>query len=139
MSRLVADEETKRGKGVIYAIVHEPSGRRYVGATTTRLSLRMRAHLNPLNKGVHSVKSLQEDWSRDGADAFYVDVIAREVDSELLHNVESEWIERYRAESGVYNRTKEAPPFRFGQSVFTRTVRAQATNVGDEQDRQQSA
>lgn len=118
MVRQIADEEPSKNCGIIYVIVHERTGKRYVGATRTRLSMRMRGHLGPLNNGKHPIAEFQEDWNQDGPDAFYVEVIERDVPFTKLRDVEQAWIERYREENGVYNRTRLIPPFRFGQSVF---------------------
>lgn len=58
----------KRTRGV-YLIRHEPTGRCYVGGSD-EIERRWASHQYNLGRGSHTVRDLQDDWSRDGADAF---------------------------------------------------------------------
>lgn len=74
----------------VYAIVHRPTGRVYVGASRD-VSRRWTKHRNRLNAGVHVNASLQAVWTQDGADAFgwvmleAVDILAMLQERERFH------------------------------------------------------
>ena len=76
------------GAPAVYAITHE-SERRYVGVTS-HLSHRRGEHLAALRRGRHHVLRLQEDWDRDGPNAFTLLVL----DDEATFQRELHWIRR---------------------------------------------
>lgn len=116
---MLEDGPRVNGCGTVYAIVHIPSQRRYIGATTTTLVMRMRGHLSPLTKNVHTVADLQADWNRDGPEAFAVEVLERAVPATALADTENRWMSRYASEpGGIYNKQRERPPFRFGRTTI---------------------
>jgi group I intron endonuclease len=85
----------------VYVITHTPSGREYVGSTT---NLRRRAaeHLSNLRCGLHRSTLLQDDFDRDGAEAFGIGVLA--ISSiEYAHDLESRYLAAYAKVDTHYN------------------------------------
>ena len=66
-----------RGRGVrayldgrgVYGIVHQPSGRMYVGGAS-KISTRLAHHVCNLRRGSHCCAELQRLWTRDGEASF---------------------------------------------------------------------
>lgn len=134
MTRTLIDETPEDGHGTIYAIVHEPSGRRYVGSTTKRLSVRMAGHRRSLNKGDHGSGALQADWITDGAAAFYVEVLQRAVPYQVLQNTEQQWMDQLESpeRDGIYNKRSISARAQFGQTSFIKAA-AEKTHLEAEQ------
>lgn len=53
----------------LYEIVHQPTGRAYIGSSVD-VARRLRAHRAMLRRGVHDNVWLQRTWARDGAQSF---------------------------------------------------------------------
>ena len=68
---------------IIYAIIHMPSYRHYIGCTKGKLAKRVREHRCLLNAGKHKCRRLQEDWTRDGASRFIAKVYDEMPDATL--------------------------------------------------------
>jgi DNA-binding HxlR family transcriptional regulator len=68
-------EARPAGQAGVYCITHLPSGRRFLGRAGAVAS-RLRSQRAQLELGVHRCAALQEDWSRDGAVAFRLEVLA---------------------------------------------------------------
>lgn len=59
---------------IIYSITCLPTGRVYIGQTSTQLSRRWRAHRNDLSAGKHRNRFLQAAWMKYGESAFEVKI-----------------------------------------------------------------
>lgn len=70
-------KKNMRGRGVrvypqgrgIYGIVHQPSGRMYIGGAS-KVSTRFSHHICNLRRGTHKCAELQSLWGRDGEENF---------------------------------------------------------------------
>lgn len=60
----------------IYAIIHEASGRIYIGSAVN-IRDRWRGHRGSLNRGTHHSRHLQNAWSKYGGDAFSFSILER--------------------------------------------------------------
>jgi hypothetical protein len=67
-----AEESSPLG---VYCITHLPSGRRFFGRAPA-VESRLRSQRSQLELGMHRCAELQEDWQRDGASAFQLEVLA---------------------------------------------------------------
>jgi hypothetical protein len=47
----------------IYAIVHDATGKRYIGSTQQRVFYRISTHLGELRRGIHASPKFQELWN----------------------------------------------------------------------------
>ncbi len=72
-----------------YAIVCEPNGKRYIGATC-QLYTRCSRHENLLENGTHTNKRLQADWTKYGKGAFRFEVLMR--DGEPARTTDEGWL-----------------------------------------------
>ena len=59
----------------VYAILHRPSGRRYIGSAQRSFLQRWKEHQRALRRGVHSSPRLQADFNHDGPGAFAFEVV----------------------------------------------------------------
>lgn len=71
----------------LYAIVHQSSGRRYVGQSIN-IGRRWQEHRARVKSGVHGSKALAADWLRDGEQAFRLEVIVESADKAELKRLE---------------------------------------------------
>lgn len=53
---------------IIYAMVHKPTGKAYIGSTRHGAEFRICQHLNLLRSGKHKNKDMQEDYNKYGED-----------------------------------------------------------------------
>ena len=75
----------------VYAIIHQPSGRTYVGSSRN-IANRWRQHLQRLNAGTHHAGALRDLWLADGAGAFTFTVL-EQCHIEELALREQEWLD----------------------------------------------
>jgi hypothetical protein len=68
------DGSSYKGNGVLYTIVNEANGKRYIGATYS-LYYRIRRHKHELLMNHHYNKELQADFNKYGFEPFRVDII----------------------------------------------------------------
>lgn len=92
VSRKDASELPPR-RCVIYAIVHNASGKRYVGSTVDCLD-RWKHHRSRLNKNIHHCSHLQRSWNKYGKEAFSFVVLETlpDNDSKLRRIAELKWL-----------------------------------------------
>ena len=74
--------------GGIYAIVHVPSKKRYIGSTTD-FKARRKQHFSDLRNGRHPNRYLQNAFSKYGENQFFFEIIQDDVQDEELLDVES--------------------------------------------------
>lgn len=62
---------------VIYAMVHNPTGKAYIGSSQHGAEWRIKQHLGQLRRGKHTNENMQADYKKYGGDySFYIlDVI----------------------------------------------------------------
>jgi len=77
----------------VYAIIHQPSGRAYVGSSCD-VFRRWRAHASMLNSGRHSATQLLEAWLMDGPGAFTF-VLLESCPRHILQDREQEWLDSF--------------------------------------------
>ena len=77
----------------VYAIVHQPSGRAYIGSSYD-VFRRWKVHVGSLNRGRHPSQKLLNAWLSDGADAFTFVVLER-CPRERLQEREQEWLDSF--------------------------------------------
>lgn len=82
--------------GAIYAIVHCPSNRKYVGSTAN-LKKRKKQHFSDLRCGRHFNPYLQRTFAKYGEEQFTFTIL-EECDDGLLQQKEKEWICRERSD-----------------------------------------
>lgn len=80
----------------VYAIVHRPSGRTYIGSTRD-LPIRWASHRLTLRKRMHQNPPLQAAWDADGAAAFSFVVLEEVASDGMLIAREQAWLDQYRA------------------------------------------
>lgn len=102
----------------VYAIVCEPTGEVYVGASSW-LSNRRTSHFSQLRNGCHNCRRLQERYQTHGGDAFSW-VVLEAVDADdglemarLLEKAEQKWFGRF-ASSSIFNESRSKFPSRPG-------------------------
>ena len=79
----------------VYAIVHEPSNRRYIGSAEN-LYLRLQKHVGILKSGKHPNPGLQAEWN--GAEEHHFVVVVLEInDGETVKDAETRHIQAYRS------------------------------------------
>jgi len=91
----------------VYAIVHVPSGRLYVGSTAAPHE-RWRNHRGELTHGRHANAPLQAAWTESSPDAWefrYLEVVP---DATQLIAREQTWLDHYRATGLLFNRQPNA-------------------------------
>ena len=96
---------------VIYALVHNDSGRMYVGSTAAKLSKRFREHRCLLNNGKHTSRKLQDDWSKLGSAQFEIRILQSlgdNVSFERRKRAEQSWIDKAEQSGLLYNAYKVA-------------------------------
>ena len=77
----------------IYALIHTPSGRMYIGGTCD-IAARCKQHIAALRYDIHCNPILQEAWTRDGPRAFHVCVLEPIIRLKDLLKREKRWMER---------------------------------------------
>jgi len=102
--------------GGIYAIIHEPTERLYIGSTVDFHNRKL-GHFRELRKGVHPCKYLQRVWNKYGEDQF-VFVILEEIQLagiqrtrnhlDVLCQREQEYFDRLSTEFELFNSLKTA-------------------------------
>lgn len=93
----------------IYAIIHLPSGKRYIGSSRN-LRDRWRSHLKALKAGKHHCAYLQNAWNKYGADQFEFQILEQCLgEGVILVAREQAWIDRYKKK--LYNARKLAEPW----------------------------
>ena len=88
--------------GVIYAIVHVASGRRYIGSTRN-IGSRFASHRHILRKGTHHSPRLQAAWDEHGAEAFEWVIIEAVFDPETLISREQHWMDHHETSQTGFN------------------------------------
>lgn len=91
---------------VIYGVVHEESGKAYVGSTACKPSKRFREHRCLLRNGKHTSHRLQTDWDIFGEPAFKFVVfhdLGHNVTHDVVKRAEQKWIDAKDAEGLLYN------------------------------------
>lgn len=86
------EEGTLKISGV-YAIIHQPSGRAYVGSSCD-VFRRWKGHVGALTRGRHSSVRLLDAWLLDGPGAFTF-VILAQCAREVLQEREQEWLDSF--------------------------------------------
>jgi group I intron endonuclease len=79
----------------IYALVHLPTGRMYVGFSGN-IRERLLGHLADLRWGYHRNEQLTQAWTHDGPHAFHVTVLEPVPDKLRLPEREDFWIDKLR-------------------------------------------
>jgi len=79
----------------VYAIIHQPSGRAYVGSSCD-VFRRWRNHTNDLVGGHHHSPALLDLWLNDGAAAFTF-VVLEQCSKEVLQEREQNWLDSFEA------------------------------------------
>lgn len=92
----------------VYAIVHRPSGRAYVGSSCD-VFRRWRGHAGSLNDGRHHADALLDLWLIDGAAAFSF-VVLEQCPKDMLQAREQEWLDSF-AEPLNTSRDTRCPMF----------------------------
>jgi group I intron endonuclease len=85
----------------IYAIIHNASGRIYVGSALN-IEDRWRVHRGRFKYQKHENKYLQHAWDKYGEEAFTWTIIEVVTDTTKLLNKEQKWINKYKS----YNRRR---------------------------------
>ena len=75
----------------VYAIVHQPSGRAYIGSSGN-IARRWAGHIGGLSVGRHHAKALLDLWLADGAGAFTFTVL-EQCPRDVLAEREQEWLD----------------------------------------------
>ena len=88
----------------VYAIIHQPSGRAYVGSSCD-VFRRWRAHASMLNSGRHSATQLLEAWLMDGPGAFTF-VLLESCPRHILQDREQEWLDSFEAPLNTSKNTR---------------------------------
>ena len=88
----------------VYAIIHQPSGRAYVGSSRN-IFRRWRCHANWLNTGKHHAAALLDAWLSDGAAAFTF-VVLEQCAPEALREREQEWLDSFEAPLNTSKNTR---------------------------------
>jgi group I intron endonuclease len=92
-TEIIAHWKTKERIQCIYAITHNPTGRRYIGQSVN-VAIRWRDHAMSLMKGLHKA-NMAEAWRRDGPASFTFSVVEL-VESQCdLTAREGYWISKY--------------------------------------------
>jgi len=106
--RLMAEarERRKQMPAALYEIECIPTGKTYVGQTTT-YPKRMRMHKRVLRKGIHHNLALQSDYNKYGLDAFEFNIVSEypsHTTSKILLEAEAiEILKRVRSKQEIYN------------------------------------
>lgn len=95
----------KRNTSGVYAVVHRPSGRYYVGASYN-VSARRSDHWRRLSRGNHYNEGLQAAWNSDGPDAFEFRVLELVSVPELLQEREAYFVAEAKARGLAFNMIK---------------------------------
>lgn len=105
----------------IYAVVHKPTGKRYVGSSKD-VRRRLRDHRTYLKAGTHYCKYLQHAYDKYGSDAFAFLLLEAHVPVADLEAREQWWVDVYPTDM-IYNtrkrveRTARGPDhYRYGTS-----------------------
>lgn len=93
----------------IYAWIHEPTGRRYIGQSC-KIESRRSEHRSRLNKGTNPCIVLQLAWAKYGEAAFRFEVV-EECARDVLTEREQHWMDYYRA-GGLLNAAPAAGSLR---------------------------
>lgn len=115
----------------VYAIVHQASGRLYIGSTS-HLTRRWANHRWKLGNGSHENTVLQAAWIREGAAAFEFRVLENVQDSAQLRVREQSWLDAHQSAEPAYgfNRDPESTSPR-GRKVLPEVVtKVAAANRG---------
>ncbi len=92
-------------KGYIYHIIHDSTGKRYIGVTNN-FKRRIADHLRELNGGCHHSPKLQNSWNKHGEEKFSIE--SREVDVSgyaELFAIERQEIAKYNSFNDGFNCT----------------------------------
>lgn len=83
----------------IYLITNLATGQKYVGSSTNIVN-KIRQHTTALRHGRHSNWALQNDWVRDGGEAFETRILEEVEDPGKLPEREQYWINYYQSDQG---------------------------------------
>lgn len=88
----------------VYRIVCFPTAKIYIGITT-RPSKRRKEHFRELRLQIHPNQKLQRAYNKYGSNAFYFEIIERDILPENIDNRERFWIAHYNSYHNGYNAT----------------------------------
>ena len=109
-------------EGVIYKIINEINGKKYIGSTINK-SRRWRDHKRMLKNNCHDNQHLQNAWNKYGSNSFRFSVIEKIQDVDNLLGREDfyiKYINYYNPES-LYNIAKDAKASMRGREMSEKT------------------